>query len=206
MLNIPNETLDLFQEALAKLSAFFSGYKTSPQAQNSAPSAAVPPQTPQSPPPAPQPNPDALQSPWSDPVIAHHNVRALCDLEGITGTEQINGTHWLKKDILTACVYQESQFRINAKHENTVMEDTGEKDANAKPILVRKVASTDWGIVQINDYWHIGPGKDFPSVDYVLSNSELDVRYMCRYYKEHGHLNAWCSYSTGAFKQHLGKV
>jgi hypothetical protein len=141
---------------------------------NPAPSATQTP-IPATVPPQPAPltptrNPDALQTPWSDPVVAHHNVRALCDLEGLTGTELINGHHWLKKDILTACVFHESGFKVNAVNHNTELVDSGEKDANGKPILVRKVTSSDFGIVQINDYWHIGPGKDFPSVEYVLEN------------------------------------
>jgi hypothetical protein len=154
------------------------------------------PQPAQTPSPAPKANPDALRAPWSDPVIAHHNVRALCDLEGITGTQVIDGVAWLKKDILTACVYQESEFRIGARHQNTVIEPDG----------TRKVTSTDFGIVQVNDYWHIGAGKDFPSADYVLTHPEECVRWMCRQYKAHGNLNAWSSYTTGAFKRRLGKV
>jgi hypothetical protein len=170
------------------------------QPSQEAPSATQAPQprqsTPSAPIVAPASNPDALQSPWSDPVIAHHNVRALCDIMGLTGTELINGTHWLKKDIVTACVYQESQFKIGAVHQNYKFNPDG----------TRVLESTDYGIVQINDYWHIGPGKDFSSVQYVLDNPEADVRYMIQYYLDHENLKAWCSYSTGAFKQHLGKV
>jgi len=136
---------------------------------------------------APHVNPDALGAPWSDTVIAHHNVRALCDLEALS---------YDQKEVLTACVYVESAFRINATHQNTVIEADG----------TRKVTSTDFGIVQVNDYYHIGAGKDFPSTDYVLANPEICVRWMARYYKTHGNLNAWCSYTSGAYKRWLGKV
>ncbi len=132
-------------------------------------------------------NPDALQAPWSDTVIAHHNVRAICDLEGLTFDQ---------KEIMTACVYVESGFNINAKHVNTIVETDG----------TRRVSSTDFGIVQINDYYHIGPSKDFPSVDYVLANPEICVRWMARYYKTHGNLNAWVSFTSNAYKKFLGKV
>lgn len=126
-------------------------------------------------------NQDTLGSDWGNTVVAHHNVRALCDLEGLS---------FEQKETLTACVYQESRFDINAKHEN---------------IVDGKVSSTDWGIVQVNDYFHIGPGKDFPSVEYVLSHPEECVRWMCKLFKA-GQANLWSSYSTGAYKQWLGKV
>jgi hypothetical protein len=79
------------------------------------------------------------------------------------------------------------------EHRNYVLNAAGE----------RHLSSTDFGIVQANDYWHIGPGKYFPSVEYVFTHPEECVRWMCRYYKTHGHLNAWCSYTSGAYKQYL---
>jgi len=60
--------------------------------------------------------------------------------------------------------------------------------------------------VQINDYYHIGTGKDFASVDYVMRNPEACIRYMCAYYKRFGNLNAWVSFTSGAYKKYLGKV
>ncbi len=53
-----------------------------------------------------------------------------------------------------------------------------------------KVTSTDWGIIQVNDYWHIGAKKDFPSVEYVLANPEACVRWMCKMFKA-GKANLW---------------
>lgn len=132
-------------------------------------------------------NPDILGTDWSDPLVAQHNVRVLCDLEGLA---------YSQKEILTACVKIESDFKILAEHINYAFTATG----------VRYIASTDFGIVQVNDYWHIGSGKDFPSSAYVLANPELCVRWMCVYYKTHGNLNAWVSYTSGAYKQWLGKV
>lgn len=129
------------------------------------------------------PDPDALGADWSNVIVAHHNVRVLCDLEGLT---------YDQKEILTACVFVESAFHIDAKHEN--------KDGQGH------VLSTDWGVVQVNDFYHIGEGKDFPSVQYVLENPEACVRWMCGYYKLHGNLDAWVSFTSGAYKLHLGKV
>lgn len=139
------------------------------------------------------PDLDAILPNWHDQATARHNVRAICDLTGLT-LEQ--------KNILSACVYQESQFlnwhadSTPVIHPNYAFHQDGTK----------YTASTDYGIVQVNDYWHIGGGKDFVSVDYVMSNPELCVRWMARYYKQHGHLNAWCSFTSGAYKQWLGRV
>lgn len=135
-------------------------------------------------------DPDYVYPDWSIVPNAHHNVRAICDLEGL---------NWEQKQILAACVYQESQFKIGAHHENYAFHKDG----------TRYLSSTDYGIVQINDYWHIegfGPGHDFPSVEYVYGHPEECVRWMAKYYKQHGHLNAWCSYTTGAYKPWLNKV
>lgn len=128
-------------------------------------------------------NPDVLLPDWSIIPAAHHNVRAICDLEGLDHEQ---------KQILTACVYVESGFDINAVHYN--------KNGQGE------ITSTDFGIVQVNDYWHIGSGKDFPTVDYVMSHPEECVRWMARYYKQHGNLNAWVSFSAGLYQKYLGKV
>lgn len=61
-----------------------------------------------------------------------------------------------------------------------------------------KVSTTDYGICQINDYWHIGPGKDFPSVDFVMNNPEACVRFMCKMAKA-GKLNLWVCFQKGLF-------
>lgn len=128
-------------------------------------------------------NPDALLPDWSIIPAAHHNVRAICDIEGLT---------YKQKQVLTACVYIESGFIITAVHQN--------RDGKGQ------VLSTDYSLVQVNDYWHIGIGKDFPSVAYVMSHPEEQVRWMCQYYKQHGNLNNWCSFTSGAYLRVLGKV
>src|SRR5690242_19594312 len=100
--------LSQLKQALQWLTTKLATLRTRPASQDAA-LPATPPQntvfTPSPPVSAPvaqttPPNPDALGAPWSDPHIAHHNVRALCDLMGLTRTELINGTHWLRKDIL----------------------------------------------------------------------------------------------------------
>lgn len=118
---------------------------------------------------------------WDTPKRARHNVRAICDQEGLTLKQ---------KDILTACVANESGFLVNPKP-NQNKDKTG------------KVWSTDYGIVQVNDYFNIGKGKPFPSVKYVLENPEACVRWMARYYKKTGNLNLWASYTSGIYKRYL---
>ena len=125
-------------------------------------------------------NPDVLVA-WDAPADCRHNVRVICDLVGLTLDQ---------KNILTACVADESGFLTNPRPNRN-------KDKNGV------VWSTDYGIVQVNDYFHIGPGKDFPSVQYVLDNPEACVRWMAEYYKTHGNLNAWASYTSGVYKNYL---
>ena len=104
-------------------------------------------------------NPDTLGADWSNKTVAHHNVHALCDLEGLTYDE---------KQSLTACVYVESGFDINAINRNYAITDG-----------VKHLTSTDFGICQWNDFYH---GKEI-SPDEALRNPEKAVRLMCRYGK-----------------------
>lgn len=105
-------------------------------------------------PPTPK-NPDALLM-WNNAQNCRHNVRAICDLEGLN--EQ-------QKNDLSGTIHCESNYNPNCVHPNVVNGIT---------------TSTDYGICQINDYFHIGIGKDFPSVEYVLQNPEACVRWMCK--------------------------
>ncbi len=116
---------------------------------------------------------------WDTPQNVYHAIRVTCDNAGLTLSE---------KNIITACIYQESNFLNSAKCEN--------KHTNGV------VWSTDWGICQINDYFHIGPNKDFPSVRFVLDNPAKVVAWMIFMYRQ-GHLNQWVSFSSGAYKQWL---
>lgn len=108
-----------------------------------------------------------------------HSVRLLCDEQGLSLTD---------KNVLCACIMQESAFNNKA--------------VNYNKNSVGKVLSTDYGICQINDYYHIGQGKDFPTVQYVLDNPDKTVLYMIRMMKA-GKLNLWVSYSSGAYKHWL---
>lgn len=118
---------------------------------------------------------------WDSPNNCRHNVRVLCDLSGL-------GLYM--KNVITACVEQESDFE-NYKMDGTpLIHQNLNKDGS--------LSSTDYGIVQINDYYHIGPNKDFPSVDFVMQNPQKCVQFMIDCYKQ-GKLGLWSSYKTGAY-------
>lgn len=125
--------------------------------------------------------PTAALSPleFSTPKNAFHSVRVICDEQGLTLDE---------KNLICACIYQESEFWNTAKCKNK----------NKAGV----VTSTDWGICQVNDYFHIGKGKDFESVQFILNNPDRVVKWMINQYKA-GNLGMWVSYSSGAYKRWL---
>ncbi len=115
---------------------------------------------------------------WDTTANSRHSVRVICDEMGLTLTE---------KNIITACIQQESNFNNKAIGRNM-------KDG--------KLLSTDWGLVQINDYWHVGPGKRWASVAQIINNPDKAVKWMIQMYKQ-GQLKMWVSYSSGAYKKFL---
>lgn len=154
--------------------------------------------------PAPVPTPASVYD-WSTPAAARLSVRELCDAMGmpLAPSYNVGGRLYLLKDVLCACVQVESGFNPHAVHLNKVPKlDTNHRPIleNGQPIMV--LSSTDYGIVQVNDYWNIGPGKPFPSSDYVLENPEACVRWMIKMFLA-GRETLWASYTTGAFKKYL---
>lgn len=130
---------------------------------------------------APIPAPTAPPAPkylWDTTANARHSVRVICDEMGLTLAE---------KNVITACIQQESNFNNKA---------IGRNMKNGK------LLSTDWGIVQINDYWHVGTGKKWASVQQILDNPDKAVKWMIQMYKQ-GNLKMWVSYSSGAYKKYL---
>lgn len=130
------------------------------------------------------PSIDTLE-PWTDPLSNRHNVRVLCDKADLT---------LQAKNIITACVEVESGFYNYFPNGNPVIH----KNFNTKGILT----STDWGIVQINDLYHCGEGKDFPSADFVMANPQKAVEFMIDMYKA-GRLSLWVSFSSGAYLKYM---
>lgn len=125
-------------------------------------------------PPTPTPAP---RYDWSTPEAARHSLRVICDEEGLTVAQ---------KNLMSQVVHCESGYNIHARHYN---------------LVGGKVVSTDFSICQINDHYHIGPGKDFPSVEYVINNPEAQVRWMCTMVKE-GKINLWVCASSGLFEKY----
>lgn len=120
--------------------------------------------------------PPKPQYDFSTPKAAWHSVRVICDRYQLTLGQ---------KDIVCACIYQESRFQNTAVGKNK--------------------SSTDWGIVQVNDTpgWHIGPGLQFPSVQYVIDNPEKAVKWMVSVISSSGELQPWASYTSGVYKRWL---
>lgn len=121
---------------------------------------------------------------FSTPQAAFHSTRVICDEIGLS---------YQKKNTLCACIYQESRFLTNPKPNQNKDPKTG------------KVWSTDYGIAQVNDYFHIGPGKEFPSVQWVLDNPEEIIRWMAGILEKTGRLQPWASYTSGAYLRWLPK-
>ncbi len=130
-------------------------------------------------------NPDAIMYPWDTPQHNYHNVRVLCDTAGLSVQE---------KNLLCSVVYQESEFHNYYPSGKPVENLNLNKDGS--------VSSTDWGLLEINDFFHIGVGKDFPSVEFVLQNPDKVVLWFIGMY-QHGNLYQWSSYKTGMNRQWL---
>lgn len=131
----------------------------------------------------PPPAPTTPQAPtnflWDTHDNAKHSVRVICDQEGLS---------FSMKNDLCACIEVESGFALDVVHQN--------KNPYGQ------VTSTDYGIVQVNDFFHIGPGKDFPTPSFVIQNPEKCVRWMARLFKA-GKADLWSSYKSGAYKRFL---
>lgn len=131
-------------------------------------------------------NIDILIPGWTNPIDNRHNVRVLCDLSGL----DLNS-----KNVITACVEQESGFYNYLPNGDPVEHRNMSGDV---------LESTDWGIIQCNDKNHIGVGKDFASVGFVMANPQVMVQWMIDMYKV-GRISMWDSYSTGAYKRFMPK-
>jgi hypothetical protein len=127
---------------------------------------------------------------WGTPEQARLSARVIMDEMGLTGVvDKVTGLK--AKNLLCACIQQESQFNPRAI---------------GKP---NKDGTKDYGLCQYNNgkntkgvpYW-IGGGADFKDIDEVLDNPEKNIRVMVREYKK-GNLKWWASYSTGAYKKYI---
>jgi hypothetical protein len=137
----------------------------------------------------PAPDPMTTLGPWDTPTNCRHNIRVIADQEGMT-TQQKNDfsstlhceSGWDNTIVMYNCV---NGFVRSTKYDATIH---------------GAILSKDVGICQINTYWHIGPGKDFPSEDYVLQNPEAVVRWAARVFKNSP--NTWVCYSKGMYQSY----
>lgn len=175
--------LNLYIRLLHYLFRSFELPSNSPQTAQNAPVSPVP--APAVPNPTPMPTvpptvPESEVLKWSTPKEAFHSTRVIADEMGLT---------LVQKNVLCACLFQESRFDNNAVCLN--------RDKSGR------VWSRDISLVQVNTYFHIGPGKEFPSEDYVLSHPEACVRWMAGILKRTGGLAPWVSWSSGAYRRWL---
>jgi len=136
--------------------------------------------------PVPVPVPPSLK--WDTVKDARHSVRVICDEEGLSVKD---------KNDLCATVGAESgwqSYYLSGPKKGQPVKLDNIKDG--------VVWSTDWGIAQINSYWHIGKGKTFPSSQFVLDNPEKCIRWMCKMWKA-GHKDWWIAYKNGNYKKFL---
>mgnify|MGYP003394363695 FL=1 len=119
---------------------------------------------------------------FSTPHAANHSTRVICDEEGLTV---------MQKNLICQVIHCESGFNNEITHPN--------KNAHGL------ITSTDFYLCQINDYYHIGKDKDFPSVDYVHDNPDKVVRWMIKMFKA-GKLNLWVCYSQKLYGSHPSKI
>jgi hypothetical protein len=111
---------------------------------------------------------------WDDPVIARHNLRVICDQEGLTVE---------LKNKVSQTVHCESGYNIKATHPN--LDDAGQ------------LHSEDYGICQWNDKYH---GKEI-SPQEAMNDPEKACRLMARYAKA-GKLKQWVCYSSGLYSHY----
>lgn len=116
---------------------------------------------------------------WDTKDNSRHSVRVICDEENLAIWD---------KNLICAVIQAESNFDNKAINHNK----------NTKG----QILSTDWGICQINDYYHVGPGKPFRFVKDIKDNPEKAVRWMILMYKAKK-IHLWVAYSSGAYKRFL---
>lgn len=163
--------MNWFQKLVAVFNSFLENW------DRNVPSEQQPMNTPDTPPEAPIAPVEPPKYLWDTTEHARHSVRLICDEEGLSVKE---------KNDLSATIHCESNYNPKCIHKNLVN---------------GKVQTTDFGICQVNDYWHIGPGKDFPSVDYVLNNPDACVRWMCKQWRM-GRGKLWVCYLKNMYKNY----
>lgn len=143
------------------------------------------------------PKPVVPTYPFDTYANSRHSTRVICDEEGVTDKKMyVSGKLYSMKEVMCACIEVESHF------ENYIKFNIANGPTIHENYVGANLSSTDYGICQINDYWHIGAQKDFPSVSYVLNNPENVVRWMAKMVHA-GNIDWWVSFTGGAYKKYL---
>jgi hypothetical protein len=187
---------------LGALAALSRQYKIGPWLKENAPVEPVEVETTPEPPAPPieplkPPEPPETRFLWDTVANAKHSVRLICDEEGLT---------WEEKNDLCATMGAESgwqSYYLKDVYSNkgTLLHKKGD------PVIREnykdgKVWSTDWGICQINDYFHIKAGTILSSPQQVLDNPEICIRWACKRWRE-GKSYWWIAYKSGAYRAYL---
>lgn len=125
-------------------------------------------------PPAPVVEAPKSKFAWDTKENARHSCRVVMDEYSL---------QWVEKDLLCAVIEAESGFNTRAVNKN-------------------KNGTADYGIVQLNDKYWIGPGKLFPSIEEVFTYPEQSVRFMVESFQQ-GHLNRWAAYNNKSYVAYL---
>ncbi len=110
---------------------------------------------------------------WDTPSHTCHAFRVLCDQSGLSLEN---------KNLLSACVFQESRFDNKA--------------------VCHNAHSSDLGFVQINDKIWTGIGEPFTDGADIVAHPEKAATFLIRMFKA-GKLDLWVSYKSGAYHQWL---
>lgn len=136
--------------------------------------------------PAQQPQPVAEPAKPTPPPVAKyawdtrpkviHSCRVIMDEYHIS---------WKDKALLCSVIEGESNFNIRAINHN-------------------KNGSSDYGLVQMNSQYWIGPGKYFANENEVYAKPEKSVRFLCESFLA-GRLDRWYAYTNGSYKKFMPK-
>jgi len=96
----------------------------------------------------------------------------------------------IPRPILKAIALRESNWR--------------QYDSSGNPVAGRNPSTTDWGIMQINDYWH--PAAMPRAKTDIVYNIEYGARYLAGQYKRYGSWpDAVSAYNAGSVKKTDGR-
>lgn len=110
---------------------------------------------------------------WDTASFVRHSVRVISDEYFLT---------WTEKDVVCAVIQAESGFNPKAVNKNSN-------------------GTYDYGLCQINSFWHIGPDKYFKTKEEAL-DPEKSVRFMVEQFKR-GNIKLWAAFQNKSYRKYL---